>query len=444
MKRAKKRILIADPCKDILQSIKRHKSANLYQIETALSGQECLKKLQSFQPDLVIIDFMLPEIHGIEILRMIKDAPLMGKIGVVVTSFHGMIQNYHSAIKQGANYFLEKPFPLKRFFEIIHLFFEGKLHPDPFPDKAVFSDEKITVQPSHKQKLPSYIKFWGTRGSNPVSGPEYVRFGGNTCCLEIRHGKDLVIIDAGSGIRGLGQALHDFPEKEFNILLSHTHWDHLLGFPFFYPIYQSDRAINIWAPVGFEKTTKELFADMLAYAYFPVGLEDIQSKILFKDLRDSQTISFGEIRVSTHYAYHPGATLCFRIQIGNTSFGYITDNEFLMGCHKQISQISKHPDLLKPYEKQIAFFKGCDFIIHEAQYTPKEYSKRVGWGHSSISNASYFLKSTNVKDWIVVHHDPRHTDEDLLRKLQLHNTIMTDLKHHCHIQFAYDGMMVPL
>ncbi len=440
MQPRKKRLLIADPNKEILHSIKQYKAAKEYQIEIAKTGSECLKKLKEFRPDLVIVDFMLPEIHGIEILRIIKDAPLMGKMGVIITSYHSMIQNYHAAVKLGVHFFLEKPFRLPHLFSLIALFFEGKLHPEPFEEKE--NHHKLQL-PSYQDKKPSYLKFWGTRGSNPVSGPEYVRFGGNTCCLEIRHGDDLVIVDAGSGIRGLGQVLRDHPKKEFHILLSHTHWDHLLGFPFFYPIYQSDREINIWAPVGFEKNTKELFTDMLAYAYFPVGLEDIQSKIAFKDLREGQKLSFGSIHVETQYAFHPGATLCFRFTIGHQSFGYITDNEFLMNTHKLPSQLNRSV-FLEPYQRFIDFFKGCDFIIHEAQYTPQEYAQRVGWGHSSITNASFFIKKAGIHDWIVVHHDPKHTDELLLQKSQLHQNIMEDFHHRCHIELAYDGMMIPL
>lgn len=438
----KKKILIADPSKDFLLSIKGSKKADKFEIELATNGPDCLEKIKTFHPDLVIVDFMLPNAHGIEILHTAKNSSSMGKIGVIITSYHSMMQNYNSAIRLGANYFIEKPFTKETLFQLIQLFFEGNLCPAPFANKK--TSVKVPSIPPPPSKIPAYIKLWGTRGSNPVAGSEYVRFGGNTPCLEIRNGEDLVIIDAGSGIRSLGQILHDSPQKELNLLLSHTHWDHLLGFPFFNPIYEPNRKINIWSPIGFEKNTKELFTDMLAYAYFPVGLDDIQSKIIFKDLRDSQSIDFGSIRISTHYAFHPGSTLCFKIEINGKKIGYATDNEFLLGCLLPPEQILKKTSLLTPYLSLMHFFQDCDLLIHEAQYSTEEYANHIGWGHSSVSNVSFLVKKLGLKKWIVTHHDPRHTDEHLLQKHQIQQSLMKQLNHDCVVQLAYDGMMIPI
>ncbi|MBX9922974.1 MAG: response regulator [Rhabdochlamydiaceae bacterium] len=441
MQTPKKKILIADAEIEFLQALKSSKKAEKFSLEVATTGSDCLKKMESFKPDLLIVDFMLPEIHGIELLKTAKNNQSLRKTGVILTSYHPMIQNYQIALKLGANYFIEKPITQTAFFELIEQFFAGTLNSIPFPPR------KKPVQPYSPSQMPkshnpSYLKLWGTRGSNPVAGAEYVRFGGNTPCLEIRNGEDLVIIDAGSGVRALGQILPDHPGKEMHILLSHTHWDHLLGFPFFYPIYQSNREIHIWSPVGFEKSTKELFADMLAHAYFPVSLDDIQSSIFFHDLRDGQSLSFGSIQISTHYAFHPGPTLCFKISIKNKTIGYVTDNEFLMGNHLPPKQSEKKESLFTPYAGLLSFLSGCDLLIHEAQYRDEEYLDRVGWGHSSLSNASVLLKKTGIKKWVVTHHDPRHTDEYLLQKQQEHISTMEELKHECLVQFAYDGMMI--
>jgi ribonuclease BN (tRNA processing enzyme)/FixJ family two-component response regulator len=444
MSKNKHKILIADRSPELLKSIKTCKEAKNFHIETATSGEQCLKKIEKFQPELIIVDFMLPGVHGIEILKIVRQAPKMKKIGVIVTSFLSMVQNYHVAIKQGANYFLEKPFTTKQLFTLASRFFDNKLIPAPFSEhKKPKHEETFSYIPENLEHT-SYIKFWGTRGSNPVAGPEYVRFGGNTCCLEIRHGKDLVIIDAGTGIRSLGSILEITKNTPFHILFSHTHWDHLLGFPFFKPIYHPDSEVHLWAPVGFDKNTKELFSEMLAYSYFPVALDDIKSKISFEDIRDSQKISFGKIDVYTHYAFHPGATLCFRIHIGGKKIGYVTDNEFLMGYNGNPNKVTLKDDRIKPYESFIKFFKGCDLMIHEAQYTPDEYKIREGWGHSSISNASKLMKLAGIHDWIVTHHDPRHSDDDLLKKAQIHLEVMKDLKHNCQIRMAHDGMFIPI
>lgn len=431
----KKKLLIADSCFQVSP-----KEQDQYEIAMALTGKECLEKLESFKPDLLVVDFMLPEMHGIEILKRAKNHQSIQKMGVILTGYHPMIQNYQSALKLGALYFLEKPYTERTLFQLVDLFFEGTLTPAPFIKKKV--ESKFNPSPSPHSQIPSYLKLWGTRGSNPVAGSEYVRFGGNTPSLEIRNGDDLVIIDAGSGIRGLGHILNDHPNKKIDILLSHTHWDHLLGFPFFYPIYQENREIHIWSPVGFEKSSKELFSDMLAYAYFPVRLDDIQASLFFHDLRDGQTETFGSIKISSHYAFHPGPTLCFKIEMKGKKIGYVTDNEFLMGCHLPSQEMEKA--FIEPYKSQIDFLSDCDILIHEAQYTDQEYAEKEGWGHSSITNASFLLKQTGVKKWIITHHDPRHTDEYLLQKHQTHLTVMQEIGHECIIQFGYDGMMIAI
>jgi phosphoribosyl 1,2-cyclic phosphodiesterase/DNA-binding NarL/FixJ family response regulator len=444
MKSRKKRILIADESKEIIKSILAHGASKNFHFESALSGTDCLQKISEFHPDLIILDLMLPEIHGIEILKVIKSHPRTRKIGVIISSAQAMIQNYHAALKTGADYFLEKPFAPELLFTLIKRFFAGKLHPDPFSGKESEAVKKGRLYKPHLHRHNSYIKFWGTRGSNPVAGPEYVRYGGNTSCLEVRHGDDLIIIDAGSGIRPLGETLSFSKAKTIHLFLSHTHWDHITGFPFFNPIYNHHHHVCIWAPIGYEKTVKDLFTDMLAYAYFPVRLDDIEAKLTFKDLLEGETVTIGAISITTHYAFHPGATLCFKIQAGGKTFGYASDNEVLMGYHGDPSAIGKDHKLLENLHSMIKFFKDCDFLIHEAQYTDAEYQKKVGWGHSSVSNASVLVKYCDVKEWILTHHDPTHTDEQLEKKAQLHKDVLQDAHIHCQAQLAHDGLVIPL
>jgi phosphoribosyl 1,2-cyclic phosphodiesterase/FixJ family two-component response regulator len=439
----KKKILIADDSDRFFAQIKNDARSHDFIIETVTSGKECLKKLETFQPDLVIVDFMLPEIHGIEILTTIKNGSLPSSTGVILTCYHGMIQNYRCAAKLGANYFLEKPYEPSNLFKIVDLYFSKELKLNSFPEKKNDTEIPSTL-PFNRPLENSYLKFWGTRGSNPVAGMEYIQFGGNTPCLEIRHGQDLLIIDAGSGIRALGQELGTQANVDLNILISHTHWDHLLGFPFFLPLYQPKRKVTIYTPVGFEKETKELFSDMLAYSYFPVAISDIQSKLSFENLRDSETLTFGTITVSTHYAFHPGSTLCFKIDIAGKKIGYVTDNEFLQGCHLPPSEIEKDEILFTPYESLINFLQDCDILVHEAQYTQEEYQAKEGWGHSSIYNACALIKKANIKHWIVTHHDPKHTDAMLLEKTKLHKQTLKKMNHQCKVQLAYDGMLLSL
>ncbi len=440
----KKRILIADSSKESLRELLHARESNLYQIETVQSGNACLKKLKEGSFDLLLVDLFLSEIHGIEILRRVKTNPKMQKMGVVLTCAQTMIQNYHSALQIGADYFLEKPYDPSFFYEIVKRFFLGKLSPPPFGGKESSSHIATECYIPKLHSHHTYVKFWGTRGSNPVSGRDYMRYGGNTSCLEVRHGNDLLILDGGTGIRSLGSTPFVAKQKTIHLVIGHTHWDHVIGFPFFAPIYNPDCQLHIYAPIGYGKTIKELFTEMFAYSYFPVRLDDIRAKLVFKEIEEGVPFNVGDIEVNSHYAFHPGPTLCFKIRAGKKTFGYATDNEMLMGYHGSPSEIGKNNPLLAPQLSLVQFFKDCDFLIHEAQYFPLEYQEKVGWGHSSISNASVLIKHAGVKEWIVTHHDPEHTDDDLHRKMQWHHDIMDDNKIPCRVRFAFDGLTLPL
>lgn len=436
----RKKILLADSDRSFIEAILSSDLSSMYAIAIATDGPSCLAQIEQWKPDLLIVDFMLPQMHGIELLHHAKKRSL----GVILTDAVCMRQNYQCALLLGADYVARKPFSPQQLQIWVDAYFTHHLQAPPFPS----APKELPLPPEQQKdsatKGISYLKFWGTRGSNPVAGEEYTHFGGNTPCLEVRSGQDLVIIDAGSGIRPLGQVLSREAPDVLPILLSHTHWDHLLGFPFFYPIHQKNKTIRILAPVGFEKTTKELFTEMMAYAYFPVCLDEIQASLQFEDLRDGQKLSFGSIQIETHYAFHPGPTLCFKIHMQGQTIGYVTDNEFLLGTTSSLQEIARTPSLFAPYRSLIQFFEGCDILIHEAQYLPAEYAARIGWGHSCLYNASFLLQQARIAHWIVVHHDPRHTDAMLLQKHELHRKVLQDIGHHCHVEFAHDGMVLPI
>lgn len=435
------KILLADGDKALLERICSAPGNEHYVFEIATTGQEVLEKIDTFEPSLIFVDLLLPEMHGIELIKRIRQNPKSEGTGVILSCVNSMIQNFHAAIKEGVDYFLTKPFEIPFLYILFDRFFEGTLLPEPFILEETFHpiEAKNVYQP-RKDHTQSYLKFWGTRGSNSVSGPEYIRFGGNTACLEVRDGEDMVIIDAGTGLRELGATINTSKCKTIHIFISHTHWDHITGFPFFESIYDPDVQVVIWSPVGFEKSTKELFTEMLAYAYFPVRLEDMRAKLVFNDLRDGHPVSVGDITIDSSYAFHPGATLCFKIHVAGKTYGYATDNELFLGYHGNPNAIGKDHSLIKAHRSIIDFFTDCDVLIHEAQYTPFEYQRRVGWGHSSISNAAILCKYTEATNWIVPHHDPKHTDDFLLEKLQLHKDILEDCNLNCHVEMAFDGM----
>lgn len=284
--------------------------------------------------------------------------------------------------------------------------------------------------------MAMYLKFWGTRGSCPVSGSQYAKFGGNTSCLEINYGKAHLIIDAGTGIRPLGEELLKQNEP-FHLLLSHTHWDHVNGFPFFEPLYSPHSEIKIWSPSENQKSCRQVFDELLSEEFFPVRLDELKAKLHFFPIDEKTSLQIGPLTIHFHKTDHPSSAYCFKIQTPHQTIGYATDNELFKGYHGDIPSAPKDPSLSR-------FFSGCDLFIHEAQYFPEEYRQKEGWGHSSVSNVIAFIQQSKINRWLVVHHDPKHTDEDLHRLEALSQKLLDKNKIHCQSEWIGDGHVIPL
>jgi phosphoribosyl 1,2-cyclic phosphodiesterase/DNA-binding NarL/FixJ family response regulator len=440
-----RRILIADTSQVVIDNIKNALSRDpLYELKVTSDGNECLELIYEFSPHLVIVELTLPHLHAIDILKKVKSKPEVSLTGFIVSTWKALIQDYQAAIENGADYYLLKPFSQATLLRLVDSFFEGNLRPASFPINNFVNNLEQEFYNSPFLLNQSYLKIWGSRGSIPVAGPEYIVYGGNTPCMEITNGESLIIIDAGTGIRPLGQQILKSKFKEIHLFIGHTHWDHILGFPFFAPVYSREYDIHIYAAKGFGKNVQELFKGMLDHDYFPVKLDEMQAKFIFHDLADNLPVEIGNIKIHYAYASHPGATLCFKIESKNKIIGYATDNEVLVGYHGHPKKIDYNHPLLFPYRDLITFFSNCDSIIHEAQYTPYDYGFKVGWGHSSISNAAVFIKHCGVRDWYVTHHDPEDTDQIIRKKLQMHQAILADCSHSCFVDMIYDGYVIPL
>ncbi len=275
-----------------------------------------------------------------------------------------------------------------------------------------------------------------------MSGDEYKEFGGNTPCLEVVYEKKRVIFDAGTGIRPLGAHLAHGKETEFDLFLSHTHWDHLIGLPFFDPLHHAGNQVNLWLPEENGRSGHEVIGSLLASEFFPVHLDEIQADVRFHTIHVQTPVKRGPIEIDFHRTNHPGMTVGFKIRLGTQTIGYITDNELLQGYHGNLSDVTEK--MFEPYQHLIAFLKGCDLVIHEAQYTSEEYHKRVGWGHSSFLNALAFIKRTGAPRWIVTHHDPRHGDRKLDEMEQEARRVIEENGIACQVEWARDGFVLEL
>jgi len=264
---------------------------------------------------------------------------------------------------------------------------------------------------------------WGVRGSIPCPGPTTVRYGGNTLCLEVRYGEQnrLVIVDAGSGIRTLGNHLmkHDLSRGaiEAKLLFSHTHWDHIMGFPFFAPLFVPSTKLDIYGPVTFEdEGLDEVIGGQLQYRYFPVTLADLSAQIRYHRLQET-TLEFEDgLRVHTKYLNHPITCLGYRFEHAGRTVVTLFDHEPFRNLFEDDPETSEEGSRAAAEENRRieAFMAGADLVLHDAQYTQKEYQKgRMGWGHSPMEWAINAAARAGVKKLVLIHHDPDRTDEQL-------------------------------
>jgi phosphoribosyl 1,2-cyclic phosphodiesterase len=270
-----------------------------------------------------------------------------------------------------------------------------------------------------------------------VSGEAYRHFGGNTCCLEIHADDHHVIIDGGTGIRPLGLVLQERNVRKIDLFLTHTHWDHVIGLPFFEPIYHPGVHITVWALEGGARSCEELFGELFAAEFFPVKIKGIRNQIEFRTIRSKSPVHIGSMTIDSHPTNHPGQACGFKIQLNHQTIGYISDNEVFPGFHGGLSEVSSQD--LKPCEELISFFSGCDILIHEAQYFPEEYRSKTGWGHSSVRNVVALMQRALPREWLVTHHDPCHTDDDLFRLALLAKQLLQENHIPCPVEWVADG-----
>lgn len=244
------------------------------------------------------------------------------------------------------------------------------------------------------------VRFWGVRGSIASPGPDTVRYGGNTPCIEVRCGDALLVLDAGTGIRPLGEALLREGPVDLDLLLTHSHLDHICGLPFFAPAFDPGSHVRLWAGhLGPDRNLRSVLQCMMSAPLFPVPVEIFSADCSFHDFQGGDTLALKPgITVRTSRLNHPDGAVGYRVEFGGRSVCYVTDTEQ--------PAAGRDPNV-------VALARGADLLIYDSTYSDEEYPAHVGWGHSTWQECLRLAEEAGVGRAVIFHHDPSRTDAQL-------------------------------
>jgi phosphoribosyl 1,2-cyclic phosphodiesterase/CheY-like chemotaxis protein len=381
------KIVLIDPDPEVRQVGQSALEYAGYEVHTAIDGKTGMQLIQQHKPEVVVLDLMSPGKHGYTLCQEIRSDPTLKHTRIIVCSVKAYPSDIKKAKELGADAYLIKPY---RADEILN-----------------------EVSSALNQSGPEVtVKFWGTRGSIPTPGPATIRYGGNTACVEVRAGNDMLMLDCGTGAREMGIALSRETKGrplDLHVFISHTHWDHIQGFPFFVPAYSAGNRLTLYSSRGADKSLEKVFTGQMDASYFPVALTDMMARLYFVEL--DGPVKIGAMNISHCYLNHPGMAVGFRIQIGPTTIVYLTDHE----CYCRMSGVN---ELNRKLDREVTdFARGADLYIREAQYTDEEYATKRGWGHSTFTDALESAHEAGVKQLALFHHEPMHDDNTMDRIL---------------------------
>jgi phosphoribosyl 1,2-cyclic phosphodiesterase/ActR/RegA family two-component response regulator len=421
----------------------RRVMANLFTREDwkvleANDGDAGLELALRNRPELILCDLLMPRSNGFQVCRAIREQLQPAKIIVVSGRDYGVDRT--SALQAGADEYLLKPIT----WELLSSTIDRLLPQIPRQPRPTSADEDESV--------PARIRLWGVRGSIPVPGKSTVRYGGNTSCVEVRADGEIIVLDAGSGIRLLGLAL----DKEFGprsmkltLLISHTHWDHIQGLPFFTPAYNQKNLIRVLGYEGARAGLAKILASQMETPFFPVSLRELPSHLAIEELKETE-FQIGKVEVRSKFANHPGICAGYRLFTSSGSIAYFPDNEpyeqlkLQLASRDGISEDEARDFATNERTKMVEFIQGCDLAILDTQYTDEEYAKHIGWGHSSLSSVVSLALDADVRKLLLFHHDPNHDDEMIDKMVEQARALVAKSGKPLKVEAAREGAEILL
>ena len=409
-----------------------------WKVLQAIDGEAGLELALRDRPELILCDLLMPKSNGFQVCRTIREQLQPTKIIVVSGRDYGVDKT--SALQAGADEYLLKPITWELLSNTI-----DRLLPQiprrPKPTPAAGDDSQL-----------ARIRFWGVRGSIPVPGKSTVRYGGNTSCVEVRANGEIILLDAGSGIRLLGLAL----DKEFGsrsmkltLLITHTHWDHIQGLPFFSPAYNQNNLIRVLGYEGARAGLATILASQMETPFFPVSLRQLPSHLAIEELKEME-FQIGKVQVRAKFANHPGICAGYRLFTNSGSIAYFPDNEpyeqlkLQLASRDGIGEEEARDFAAAERAKMVEFLQDCDVAILDTQYTDEEYAKHIGWGHSSLSSVVSLALDADVRQLLLFHHDPNHDDEMITKMVEQARGLVAKSGKALEVEAAREGAEILL
>jgi phosphoribosyl 1,2-cyclic phosphodiesterase/ActR/RegA family two-component response regulator len=377
-----------------------------WNVVEAESGERGLELALKHVPEVILCNLLMPHGNGFQLCRGVREQLDSRHTRIVAVSSGEYAADHASALEAGADEVVQKSALLDDLDAIIARAAAS------LPD-GTMGDGAIPRRSNGAQ--PAQVRFWGVRGSIPTPGPDTVRYGGNTSCVEVRADGEIVVLDAGSGIRLLGLALtKEFPAEPLNltVLITHTHWDHIQGFPFFSPAYNSINRLRILGYEGARVGLGATLAGQMESPYFPIALKEMPGHIVIEELRD-MSFPVGAIHVDACFAKHPGVCVGYRLSTSSGSIVYVPDNEW-----SAEDSTNECPENCSLNARMIELVRGADILMMDAQYDREEYRTHKGWGHGCVDDVVRLALDSGVKHLYLFHHDPAHDDARLDAMLQ--------------------------
>ncbi len=405
-------------------------------------GDRGVALAREHRPVVILCDLLMPGTNGFRVCASIRTDHALRYSLLIAMSGRDFDDTRQTALEAGADEFLAKPIDTRRLLDML----DRMTAPPPFAPKD-FDTSRIL-----RGRSP-FLRFWGVRGSVPVPGPTTVRYGGNTSCVELRIGGEVLILDCGTGIRALGDDLQDEFQGQplgLSLLITHSHWDHVQGFPFFQPAYEARNQIRVFGFEGAREGLAGIFSGQMESPYFPIGLGQLPSHVVFEELKRME-FNVGRIPVRAAFVNHPGICVGYRIEADGCPIVYVPDHEpFLrkliasQPAGEAAAGVAATDFARREDERFIEFIRDAGVLILDAQYDEPEYRAHVGWGHSCVEDAVDLAIRGRARRLFLFHHDPSHTDEQLDGMLQQARALAVARGSSIQIDLAREGLQVEL